>query len=157
MSPSEVVNKGQNQSIEEQKGSINDNESTKPDTQTKINEFRNSLLPDIDNISELDETDSAALEEIRATLEKYGKLERFGVCLLHTHFAVSEDEVLVETCDPENRELLTRTVAKENQLAQNIVETMWRFDDPKLGRTCFRTCSANGPNGTHKNKHVQGA
>ena len=44
MSPSEVADKGQNQSVEEQKESLNDNESTKPDTQTKISEFRNNLF-----------------------------------------------------------------------------------------------------------------
>ncbi|MDT0449491.1 hypothetical protein RM609_10460 [Streptomyces sp. DSM 40473] len=38
-----------------------------------------------------------------AVLEKHGNLDRFGLCLLHDHFPVASDEVLVETHDADAR------------------------------------------------------
>jgi len=70
-------------------------------------------LKDIEDVEPVNEADYECLEEVRATLRKHGRLERFGVALLHKHFDMKPDEMLVEYSDPVARELLIRPVKKE--------------------------------------------
>lgn len=43
-------------------------------------------------------------------VEKHGKTRRFGAILLHQHFMLASDELLVEHCDIEQRVLTTAPV-----------------------------------------------
>lgn len=98
------------------------------------------LLPslmDIDEVRPVDDRDAACMEEVRAVLERHGSLERFGLVLLHQHFDLAADEVLVETIDVENR-ILTTQPHKANT-AVDAIETVWRFDGPR-GQRCERQC-----------------
>jgi hypothetical protein len=100
-------------------------------------------LPDIDEVAPFGgkEGDEECFAELRAVLAKYGALQRFGVTLLHQHFDISEDEVLVETVDVENR-ILTSTPGATNQIntQQRVIETSWRLDDPRGARRCETKC-----------------
>ena len=49
-------------------------------------------LTDIDEVERLSESDQACFDDIREALRKHGKLQRFGVTLLHSHFPVQDDE-----------------------------------------------------------------
>src|SRR5947209_5836726 len=62
-------------------------------------------LPDIDSpgIEHLDESDRRCLEEIGQTLVSSYAHKRFGVSLLHHHFAVRNDEVFVRSTDTTHR------------------------------------------------------
>jgi len=85
-------------------------------------------LPQLEEIEPLGPSDSACLEEIRDVLVRHSAIERFGITLLHDHFDVALDEVLVESCDPENR-VLTVTPARIGGVSDEgrLVETNWRF------------------------------
>lgn len=85
-------------------------------------------LPEIEEIEPLGPSDSTCLDEIRDVLVRHGAIERFGITLLHDHFEVASDEVLVETCDPESR-VLTVTPARFGCVTDEarLVETNWRF------------------------------
>lgn len=59
----------------------------------------------IEEAGALDASDLELFEEIRSLLVKHGKQERFGLCLLHKHFNLEEDEVLLESTDATKREM----------------------------------------------------
>ncbi|WP_175810630.1 hypothetical protein [Burkholderia cepacia] len=72
------------------------------------NEKKNAVTNDfrpIDQIAPLDAEDMACFTEIRDILKKYGKLERFGITLLHKHFDINQDEVLIETVNSATRSM----------------------------------------------------
>lgn len=60
-------------------------------------------LPHGDVVEQFSENDRECFEEIRDVLKRHGKLDRFGITLLHKHFELQEDEMLVENVDEENR------------------------------------------------------
>lgn len=65
-------------------------------------------LPDIVDVRPVDETVLSCLLEVREVLERHGAIQRFGVNLLHDHFPIGADEVLLEVCDPDTRTLTIR-------------------------------------------------
>jgi hypothetical protein len=84
-------------------------------------------LKDIHEVDPLNEGDYECLAEVREILKHHGKRERLGVMLLHKHFDLAADEVLVEYTDPEAR-LLTITPMKRNKIG-NSLETSWMLGD----------------------------
>jgi hypothetical protein len=82
-------------------------------------------LPTFEKALPLGETDAAFVAEISSVLSKYGNLDRFGICLLHEHFAISDDETLLETHFNEQRTLMVSPVKRES--AANLKPTIWRL------------------------------
>ena len=95
-------------------------------------------LPDISEVEPFGPADQACFDEVRSVLERHGALSRFGLTLLHQHFEVAEDEVLVERIDVENRTLQTQPLKRETVGAS--IQTSWRLDDPVLGQRCESQC-----------------
>jgi hypothetical protein len=110
-------------------------------------------LKDIEEVEPLCEGDRACMEELRAVLQKHGRLDRFGVTLLHAHFPVGEDEVLVETCDSEARELHLRVLPSDEVKHGRIMETAWRLTDGASVTGCYTACVF--ANGKHTSRHVE--
>lgn len=106
-----------------------------------------SKLPNIDVVVPLGEDDQRCLDELRAVLDKHGKLSRFGIALLHRHFEIAKNEILLEFCDPVERTLTTLPVVKTDPRAANTIQTIFRFDDA-AGTDCQRYCPT-GPTGKH--------
>ena len=92
-------------------------------------------LRDIDTVAPRSEADQACFNEIREVLKKHGAESRFGVTLLHRHFDVYEDEVLVETCDSGNRTLTLKPTKIEELGTLKLKETNWRLDLEALGKS----------------------
>jgi hypothetical protein len=111
-------------------------------------------LPDIDEVEPISEKDQACIDAVRAVLKEYGALSRFGITLLHQHFAVSEDEVMMEFVDKENRVLTTRPVKAVDHPSENSVETSWRLDSLTGTKKCETRCNKPyGKNGPHIKQH----
>jgi hypothetical protein len=112
-------------------------------------------LPDIDEVAPISESDRPCLDEIRAVLAKHGALQRFGIALLHEHFEVTEDEILVETIDVETR-TLTSSPEKVAELSEyNTIETSWRLDDLDAMARCTTACRpASFTESRHKQVHI---
>jgi hypothetical protein len=85
--------------------------------------------PDLLAIEELGEPDAACLEEVRAVLARHGALGRFGITLLHDHFDVAPNEVLLETCDERTRTLTISPQQLDPSAAGRVIETSWRFSE----------------------------
>lgn len=107
----------------------------------------------VDNVIPLAEDDYICLEEVRDVLKRYKKLDRFGVNLLHKHFELKENEVLLESCDEHNRVLTIEPVAKELLSESTLLETSWHLSEftPLLGCNAF--CVKAKADGKHEPKH----
>ncbi|AOU97711.1 hypothetical protein BI364_06835 [Acidihalobacter yilgarnensis] len=106
--------------------------------QLVVNSVQWSTLNHIADVRPVDEEDAACLEEIRQVLQKHNCLERFGVSLLHCHFDLEDDEVLLETTDVEKREHWVRPV-KQSFLKDNDITaqtTVIGFNEKGYHQNC---------------------
>lgn len=109
-----------------------------------------SSLTDVDDVERITDQDYVVLNEVKEVLRKHGVMDRFGVCLLHRHFDVKEDELAVEYTDVESR-ISTIKVESAGTARGPFLETMWRFSDrPHEVTACVRRCSDSDG---HKNVH----
>jgi hypothetical protein len=86
-------------------------------------------LPDIDQTEPFGAEDEPCLRELRQVLEKHGRTHRFGIALLHSHFPMTEGEMLLEHIDSANRVLRTEPVNESEVDTTRIKPTLVRFDD----------------------------
>ena len=117
-------------------------------------------LPELDQASRLTDADRRCLDDVRDVLVKHGCLDRFGVNLLHKHFEVADDEILVEQVDWEGRRLVTKPVKVEVVRAamRSAYETQWHWR-PTLTREVALVCIVRCFQGSyeapgHAVKHV---
>ncbi|MGW4905742.1 hypothetical protein [Streptomyces sp. NPDC004270] len=82
-------------------------------------------LPRFEEAEALGPQDAEFVRDVVAVLAKHGNLNRFGLCLLHDHFPIAEDEVLVETNDPQARTLQAH-VEKADR-TRHTKASQWRF------------------------------
>lgn len=112
--------------------------------------------PDLTDIEPVSDADRVCLDEVRAVLARHGHLDRFGLTLLHDHFALEDSELLVETCDSDAR---TLTIAPEVVDAADpgfrLIATNWRFSpegDVIAGLVCKVGCFVDMKD-KHKKTH----
>jgi hypothetical protein len=97
-------------------------------------------LPLIEDVRPRSDDDDALFAELREVLERHGAATRFGICLLHRHFAVADDEMLLETCDAASRTLVMRPRPADECSGSSVVETSWRLDSPGITQRCQTKC-----------------
>jgi len=108
----------------------------------KLETVQWSSLKDIDDVEPINEKDQSVLIELKEVLLKHGYTNRFGVCLLHKHFDISQDEIVMENTDVDARVSIL-SVEKDDQ-AVNSIETMWRFSNGiQAGTHCVQRCEYN--------------
>ncbi|MET8946235.1 hypothetical protein ABZX30_22305 [Streptomyces sp. NPDC004542] len=93
-------------------------------TDTEATAPRNPL-PRFEEAEELGPQDAEFVRDLVAVLAKHGNLDRFGLCLLHDHFPLAADEVLVETNDPRSRTL--RSHVEKAGTTRHTKASQWRF------------------------------
>ncbi|MFE4961913.1 hypothetical protein [Streptomyces sp. NPDC056660] len=86
---------------------------------------RPKRLPRFAEAEGLGPQDAEFVRDLMGVLAKHGNLDRFGLCLLHDHFPLAADEVLVETNDPRARTLNIH-VEKAGGTA-HAKASQWRF------------------------------
>ncbi len=116
-------------------------------------------FPDIGETHSLDESDKHVMEKIRDVLSEHNKLDRFGLTLLHKHFEVAPDEILVESVNVEKRELVVSPVklALIGSEMPSAYETQWKLSTGAAAQVCVTRCfpgSASSPN--HVAQHTAG-
>ena len=91
-------------------------------------------LSNLLDVAHLSETDSQCLNEIQSILNKYDLTQKFGVALLHKHFELDEDEMLIERTYLKDKHLVTKPEKIGESNPDDLVTTMWRFDkDQRYG------------------------
>jgi hypothetical protein len=111
-------------------------EKTLMGTQLKTSPYRN--FEHIDHVVELGPDDQLCIDEVRSVLERHGRLERIGVCLLHRHFDLADDEILLESCDEMNRTLQLRPVRRSELEGQEITYTTWSLEQGSALQACSK-------------------
>lgn len=109
-------------------------------------------LPSIHDVRPIDDADRACLDEIRGVVERHGKVNRYGVALLHQHFELREGEVLVEHCDLDARTLSTAPQAATSEVLERYIPTIWRFDGHVANACSYCPTHGNQHDG-HKESH----
>jgi hypothetical protein len=97
-----------------------------------------SRLHHIADVKAIDDSDAACLYEIQRVLQRHGALSRFGVSLLHSHFDLAEDEMMMETTDLDKREHLVRPVKRSWLNAEGVTAqtTVVCFDEHGYCQNC---------------------
>lgn len=115
-----------------------------------------ALLEDIDDVEPLGANDADCLKELYGVLKRHDKHERFGVTLLHKHFPLQDDEVMLEHTDSQGRRLELRPAKKDSDEVARSVQTSWRLTDDMGAVTntaclvrCVRNIHGNHENGGH--------
>ncbi|QES48821.1 hypothetical protein DEJ50_14320 [Streptomyces venezuelae] len=94
-------------------------------TETKDSATSKAQLPSFEDAEGLGPQDTEFLRDLVAVLAKHGNLDRFGLCLLHDHFPLGADEVLVETNDPTTRTLHAHV--EKTGRTKHAKASQWRF------------------------------
>ncbi len=98
-------------------------------------------LKDINAIEKLNESDNSCILELKKVLKKYKKEDKFGLLLLHKHFDIEEDEIMLESIDIENRILTTKPCKIHNLNEKSYTQTVWSFSNqPVLNKSCESFC-----------------
>jgi hypothetical protein len=102
-----------------------------------------SAPADFGPISPLSADDEAALAGIAERLNDHGKTRRFGVRLIRDPLALSEHELLVETCDTAHRTLHCSVGERGATDAAKSIETTWRWKPVPggTGPTVMQQCT----------------
>jgi hypothetical protein len=93
--------------------------------------------------------DETVLAGIAERLAANGKTERFGVRLIRDTLAMSEDELILETCDIARRTLHCEVTERAGTLAAKSVETSWlwapvpREDGRAVMQRCYSGCMSD--------------
>jgi hypothetical protein len=113
-----------------------------------------NTLNDVSGVQPISEEDKTCLAEVRDVLKKFGKLDRFGITLLHKHFDLLDDEILVESVDEENRTQVIKPMKRSDvdKMEGEILETMWSLEDNQVLMACKIKCVQQG--GKHYERHV---
>ncbi|MFD8980246.1 hypothetical protein [Streptomyces sp. NPDC059564] len=82
-------------------------------------------LPRFEEAEGLGPWDAAFVRDLVEVLDKHGNLDRFGLCLLHDHFPLAPDEVMVETNDPAARTLHAHVEKRDR--TRHVTPSQWRF------------------------------
>jgi hypothetical protein len=99
-------------------------------------ELRMKTLPDITEVKPLGRGDKPLVDELVTVLRKHNALDRFGITLLHQHFPISDEELLVESVDTEKRVQSIRPVNKNHLVSLDVTETSWRLDTGEAVVAC---------------------
>ncbi len=109
----------------------------------------NNDLPHINDIAPLNDAGMTCVNELRDVLKKHGVLDRFGITLLHKHFDIEPDEVLVERTD-EASKVQTIRPYKKAELDTCIQQTAWRLSDDAAVMGCYTVCIRDSDRGWHQ-------
>ncbi len=102
--------------------------------------------------------DAAVLTGLAERLRARGKIERFGVRLIRDPLGLSDDEVLVETCDIAHRTLHCSVAPRG--AGTNSVETTWQWKPslsktgPTVHRYCMNQCTLDSGNNHYISGHT---
>jgi hypothetical protein len=79
-------------------------------------------------------------------LERHGKQHLFGVVLLHKHFDLEDDEILLEEQNPSARSISSHAVKVSELAGKSYKVTSWRLDHGTIRPI---GCCAMGMYGQH--------
>jgi hypothetical protein len=109
-------------------------------TATQFTARANDALTYIDDVVPLSDADAPLFAELYQVLSRHGALKRFGITLLHQHFEISGDEVMLERTDVKQRKQVISPVKITELQNRQVIETSWRLDSgaPMMRCACYQ-------------------
>jgi len=103
-------------------------------------EFASSA--DFGTAAPISSEDEAVLAGIADRLRTHDKSDRFGVRLIRDAIAVSDGELLMESCDEANRALICDVRQRDDNRSPKSIETTWQWKpvDGETGRAVIQKC-----------------
>jgi hypothetical protein len=111
--------------------------------------------PDIHVVENRKDHEAVAFAELKAVLAKHGLLRKYGIALLHKHFDLAEDEIMVEYTDLENRTQTLKPTKVGVVRPTDLVETVWALDLDTASLICQTWCYYYGGSNVHQVNHRQ--
>ncbi|UDF03740.1 hypothetical protein [Asticcacaulis sp. AND118] len=114
-----------------------------------------ATLSDIEDVAPLNEADNNCIQEIYNVLKKHNRQDRFGLTLIHKHFDLAEDEIMVEYSNPVTRTLTIKPEKTSNDLLAKSVQTSWALNEEggEMTRVCRTRCFLNIQGGHSSDGH----
>lgn len=106
----------------------------------------------------LSDDDEEVLSGIAERLQSHGKIGRFGVQLIRNPLGLTEQELLVETCDLAHRTLYCDISERDAMSTDDSIETSWRWRvvEGEAGPSVMRECRASCTRTVAGEGHVLG-
>jgi hypothetical protein len=108
-------------------------------------------IEDFGDVAPLSDDDSEVLAGIAERLGAHGKIDRFGVRLIRNPLALTDNELLHETCDSQTRTLQCAVGERDALLGdEDTTETTWRWKvvdgtaQPTVMQDCLVVCVRAG-------------
>jgi hypothetical protein len=109
-------------------------------------------LPHISDVEPLGPADMACLDEVRSVLEKHGALDRFGINLIHRHFELEDDEIVLESTECTTRRQVVEVRPRAVIQHGNVIATQWIFGAKGNAMSCRGYCDYQDY--AHRNRHM---
>jgi hypothetical protein len=100
-------------------------------------------LKDINEITPRQPAEDACFAELQAVLKRHKLEKRYGITLLHKHFDIADDEMLVEHTDLTTRTLTSRPQKIGSIPNENVMEVTWSMDTDTTMGICVTRCFYN--------------
>jgi hypothetical protein len=113
--------------------------------------FAVNRLTAIDEVERRLDSEARLFGEVREVLKRYGVERKYGLALLHKHFDLADDEVMMEYTDVENRTLTTKP-ARRSEVSGDVVETLWSLESGTM-TVCVGFCYYYPMTGRHVGTH----
>ena len=110
-----------------------------------------SSYKDIDDIEPVNDSDSKCMEEVRDVLKKHNRLDRFGLALLHKHFDLQDDEIMLERSFENERKLVLKPEKIKN-IGDNKIGTIYALKEG-VQAVAFCPTYCYAPMGYHMKPH----
>ncbi len=108
-------------------------------------------IVDISEVIEFSETDKDCFREVRDVLKKHDALNRFGLTLIHSHFDLADDEILLETTDIIGRTQTVQAVKKKDIKEEDVIITNWVLTEGEA--VSMRRCACARTTSSHLGYH----
>jgi hypothetical protein len=115
--------------------------------------FAVNNLTDINDVERRLESEAGLFAEIKDVLKRYGAEKKYGIALLHKHFDLAEDEVLMEYTDIETRTLVSKATKRDDISLVGAIETVWSLDSDAATTGCAVFCFYNREANQHVPQH----
>lgn len=110
-------------------------------------------IPDISKVDQFSQKDEQCFRDVRDVLKKHGALNRFGLTLIHSHFDLADDEILLEETDIETRTQTVKPVKESEIKVEDVTITNWKLSEGEdfSMKICVCARSTSSHFGYHRN------
>jgi hypothetical protein len=116
--------------------------------------FATNSLRDIHEVSSRSPAEDGCFAELKEVLRRHGLEKKYGITLLHKHFDLRDDEILVEHTDIGQRTLVSKPMKVGSVPTQNLIEVTWSLDNDLVVGNCRSHCYYDWTMVRHETRHT---